>query len=298
MRKIIKLDYFTLLNPSPVVIDNVGSIISPTLRDIYNINNNLNSYSYYYTFISILLMDKSYYFENIEKNKDVYFANYSDDEKQYILTFKEEYDKLSFEEKSQIPFFLIIVIDKMIRQTVLDALNFFFVEKVEYDEQNHIFLLYKDQAVISEDNSNEDEKEKVNIPSGIITADIYSDVTDIILQRVNQNKKDDDKPIKIKNKIAEKLYNKIKKEKEKRKKTFDKKLEIGNIISSLAARSNNLNINNIWDLTIYQLYDQFNRQRVNESFDMQCHSVSVWGDSSKKFDGTLWFSRLDEDHGE
>lgn len=71
-------------------------------------------------------------------------------------------------------------------------------------------------------------------------------------------------------------------------------MELPNIISSISSHHNSLNIINVWDLTVYQLYDQFNRQRLGDSFNIQSMSVAAWGDSDGKFDETVWFSLIND----
>ena len=72
----------------------------------------------------------------------------------------------------------------------------------------------------------------------------------------------------------------------------DKKLELANLISALASHSMSLNMSNIWNLTIYQLYDQFERQQIEDSYRSSLRSVSIWGDKDNKFDNTLWFTHI------
>ena len=67
------------------------------------------------------------------------------------------------------------------------------------------------------------------------------------------------------------------------------------MISSISAHSKTLNILNIWDLTIFQLYDQFARMRNDDLYMMNSTSVSVWGDKENKFDDTIWFSIINKD---
>ena len=78
-----------------------------------------------------------------------------------------------------------------------------------------------------------------------------------------------------------------------KKNQLDKKVELSNVISALSAYHNNLNMVNIWDLTVFQLYDQFKRLQNNSIFNMNSMSVSVWGDKDNKFDATRWYQLMD-----
>ena len=104
--------------------------------------------------------------------------------------------------------------------------------------------------------------------------------------------------MKIKSKKALEIMKKLQKGRnEKTKQTkLDKNMELGNIISSVANRSKTLNILNIWELTIFQLYDCFSRLSNNNIYDIQSISVAVWGDKDNHFDATSWFNKIDTDY--
>ena len=78
------------------------------------------------------------------------------------------------------------------------------------------------------------------------------------------------------------------------KKKNDEKLDIANIISSLSSHHSTLNIVNIWDITVYQLYDQFCKTQINDSYRLLSSRVAFWGDKENKFDTTMWLSLLNQ----
>ena len=274
----MKLDYFTLLSPSPVYLNGIGSIKSPTLNEISEITYNL--YQYY---ISILLLDIDSYYKNLEKDDYLYLNNFTDTEKEIILKIKKEYDDLEDNKKQNVFFYNILVFDKLVINTIVNAFNFFFVDEITYNENDRVFLLMNG---LKDNDGN-------NVVTGIIHEGNYEDVIDLILQRINIEKpKNEIKGGKPKNKIAEKIMKKMESATKIQKKKKDEKLELGNIISSVASHSKSLNIVNIWDATIFQIYDQFTRNRLDDSYSMNSTSVSVWGDKDKKFNDTLWFSTI------
>ena len=75
---------------------------------------------------------------------------------------------------------------------------------------------------------------------------------------------------------------------------YDKKVELPNVISALASYHNSLNMINIWDMTVYQVYDQFKRLQNNTIYNIQSMSTSVWGDKENKFNITKWFETMDK----
>lgn len=275
----MKLDYVSLLSPIPFYIHNVGSVKSPTILEISRI-----TYPVYQSYLSNLLLDIDSYYEEINRDDSIYLNQFTQEEKNTILNVKEEY--FSLEEKCQndISFFNVMIFDKNLVDKITCVLNFFFEDEVVYDNDNKIFLLFDGTL---------DTNGKKNT-TGIIFEKNYDFVIDIILQRANVSRKENKKP-KVKNKTAQKLLEKIEKGNKKVKTKEDKKMELGNLISSLSAHSKTLNIINIWDLTIFQLYDQFTRVRYDDSYTMNSTSVSVWGDKENKFDDTIWFSLINKD---
>ena len=81
---------------------------------------------------------------------------------------------------------------------------------------------------------------------------------------------------------------------EKAKQTkSDENLELGNIISAVANKSQSLNILNIWDLTVFQVWDCFSRLSNNSIYAIQSMSVAAWGNKDNSFDAAAWFKRID-----
>lgn len=249
----MKLEYFDLLSPDPIYIQKVGGIISPKLRDISSIG--INTYQYYLT---ILLMDLKTYFTMIGQ--------------------QEQFEALSEEEKNKMNIFELLTINDDSINLLQTVLNFFIKEDVVYSTEHKAFLVQKNEEVI-----------------GIVSKEIYPQICDVICQRncIKSNKEED--LSKIKSKKALEIMKKLQKGRaEKAKHTkADKNMELGNIISAVANKSQSLNILNIWDLTVYQLWDCFSRLSNNSIYDIQSMSVAAWGNKDNYFDATAWFKRID-----
>lgn len=69
-------------------------------------------------------------------------------------------------------------------------------------------------------------------------------------------------------------------------------MTLPNVISSVAAKSLNLNIYNIWDITLFQLYDQFYRLQNNDAHSINSMRVAAWGDKKNTFDYALWHKNM------
>ena len=249
----MKLEYFDLLSPDPINIQNVGGILSPKLRDISAIG--INTYQYY---LGILMMDVNTYFHMNEMD--------------------EQYNQLSDEEKSSLNIFDLLTSNDNLTSLFQTALNFFIKEDVVYSDEYKAFLIQNENNVI-----------------GVISKEIYPQILDIICQRncIKSNQEED--LSKIKSKKALEIMKKLQKGRaEKAKQTkADKNMELGNIISAVANKSQSLNIINIWDLTVYQLWDCFSRLSNNSIYDIQSMSVAAWGNKDNYFDATAWFKRID-----
>lgn len=251
--KNLKLNYFELLSPYPIQIQSVGGILSPKLKDISEIG--FNTYQYY---LSTLLMDLKTYFSIIKQD--------------------EQFEALSDEVKSQLNIFELLTIDNEFVEVLKNALNFFIEEDVIWSKEHNAFLVYKDNEIV-----------------GFITKEVYPQICDLICQRncIKSNLEED--LSKVKSKKALEIMKKLQKgraEKAKTSKT-DKNMELGNIISAVANRSSSLNIINIWDATIFQVWDSFSRLSNNNIYDIQSMSVAAWGNKDNYFDATAWFKRID-----
>ena len=249
----MKLNYFELISPDPVYIQNVGGVLSPTLKDISKIG--INTYQFY---LNIILMDLKTYFAMIKQS--------------------ERFEQLSDEDKNNLSVYDLLTAEDENVKLLQNALDFFIDESVIWSKQHNAFLICKDDNVF-----------------GFITKEIYPQICDLICQRnyIKSNLEED--LSKIKNKKALEIMKKLQKgrsEKAKATKT-DKNMELGNIISAVANRSQSLNMINIWDLTVYQVWDCFSRLSSNNIYNIQSMSVAHWGNKDNYFDETTWFKRIE-----
>jgi hypothetical protein len=61
----------------------------------------------------------------------------------------------------------------------------------------------------------------------------------------------------------------------------DSDFSLANIVSKLSAYSYGINLINIWDYTVFQIFDQFFTLNTKQSLDMANFSYSVWGGEYK-----------------
>lgn len=256
----MKLDYFDLISPDPIPIQNIGHLLSPTLRQISEIG--INMYNYY---LSIVLMTPKLFFS--------------------MLKQQDQFENLSDEEKESLNIFNLFISNEETKELLRKTIDFFIDEDVISYQPENCFIVTKDIENLQE-----------NIV-GIINRENYSQVCDLICQLNNIKSKEIEDLSKAKGKALE-ILKKIQKgrtEKQKNNKS-DKKMELGNVISAVANKHPSLNIINIWNLTVCQLWDTFARLTNNSIYDIQSMSVAAWGDKENHFDSTAWFRRIDTEN--
>ena len=263
----MKIDYFTLLCAEPIPLS-IGTIRQPTLREIGKLS--FPKFGMYQVYLKLTPND---YYEIINK----------DDAEQY-------WNILTDEEKKDTSLYDIILLEESLRDAFLEVLNFFFVERVIFID--NFFLVINTDDYDTPDKEIEITRDNLK---GIINPISFVEVIDII-QQVCCIKSDDplDEPVpKFKNKKAKLLYERMLKAKEEQKNRQRQKdfvnLSLPNIISATAAKVSGLNIINIWDATLFQLYDQFEKIQNDDAHYINSVRVAVWGDEKKQFDPALWY---------
>lgn len=252
----MKLTYFELLSPDPVQIPSVGGIKSPTLREISSLGP--RTYRHY---LAVLSLDLPSYLS--------------------MTGTAELYALLSDEEKADTNLFDLLLSCEPSRTLIQNMLDFFLAGTITYSESRHVFVV-----------STEDGQ------TGMITRENYPVVCDLIGQRNYLKPRRDEDLSKVKSKKALEIMKKLQKGRaEKNKLTkADKNMELGNIISAVANRSQSLHILNIWDLTVYQLWDCFARLSGNNLYNIQSMSVAAWGDKNHAFDASAWFKKIETEN--
>ena len=257
----IELDYGTRLSPDPIKLS-IGTLIKPKLRDISKVT--FDTYSYYESLAK--LTPKSYY-NAVRKN----------------MGGVEYWESLSLEERNNLKLFDIIIKEAELKNSYLEMFNFFFVENV---------VIYEDLFVVLKEGINEiSSQSNAEDVRGIITKENFNDIIFVIQQICCIEDKSNNEELKFKNNLAKELYFKMQKavEKQKIERKEDKNFELPNLISAVSNSHPTIDPINVWDLTVYQLMDSFNRLQTNRMLDMQATSVSVWGDKKSTFNPALWY---------
>lgn len=239
-----------------MAIPNACSVISPKLKDICSIG--FAAYQYY---LSLLFMDLKTYFD--------------------LTGCTKVYETLPDTELAQLSLFDLLTAEENTRQLLASALRFFIPENVTYAGEKNGFL------VCSTDGSR----------VGTISGENYSLVCDVIRQRNHFKSAVQEDLTKMKSKKALEIAKKLAQGRARKNTTVkpDGDMELGNIISAVAGQSQSLNLLNIWDLTVFQLWDSFFRLSHNNLYAIQAMSVAAWGDKDKHFDAASWFKRINHE---
>lgn len=260
----MELSYYDLVSPSPYNLNGVGHIKAVTLAEIDSLQYKLDTYLSY---VNILKMDKDTYYKITDMSeKDIDALN---------KIFRERNLKLTVYD--------LIMLNEVLRNNMFLAIDFFFVEEVFFDKSSNTFSLFIPPK----------DKDGEPVIVGVISRDNFKDVFKVVLQRcaVDVSEEGDFDSLVFKNEKARRNYMKMQKGKKERvaKKEILDKFDLGNIISALASKGNGINILNIWNLSIYNLYDQFDRSRHNKIDEIVARSISIWGDKNKTYDAESWF---------
>ena len=257
----MRLDYGTQLSPYPIELS-IGTLIKPTLREIAKIS--FDKFNYYEVLIK--LSPEAFYKEIKGEDGKAYW------------------NSLSEEEQNNITLYSIVLGDEQLTESFLEVFNFFFEETVIFRDEYFILLkkgINDDSDITSEDDIR-----------GVISENIFLQILNLIQQVCHiEDKEEDIEEVKFKNDIARKIYEKIQKaaKKQEKKKSGDINFTLPNIISSVSNNHPTINPINVWDLTIFQLLDSFNRIQASSMYKIDSTRVSVWGDEKKTFDASLWY---------
>jgi len=243
----MNIDEFDKISPYGVLVENIGHIHSPYLRDIAKMG-----YTQYQYSLSLLLQTVDTYIEQFEKvNSDVNVS------------------QLKQAMSGKVSIFDIYIATEQSRAMLIAALSLFISGKITWDEAHKQFLI--------NENKGQDGKTYVD---GYINRDNYGAFLKFCLPLCNVKQEDipEEHP-KFKSEKDRQFYEQYMKRKKKQKKSShsDPMFEFPNMISVICTYHNSLNYTNIYDLTILQLYDTFWRVIKKHQLEMVETNHSVWG---------------------
>lgn len=250
----MKLSYEDLISGDDIYVDGVGHLKPPKLKDLQP-SKGIGMWTYN-TYVNILAWQKEDFLNTIRATMD---------KRGDML----DNDKLSV--------FDVMTLVSMSRELLQKALEFFIREDVIWDEELRSFITKTDDKAI-----------------GKISRDNFDEVRNMLLQLNYIGLGKEAKPIKHSSKEAETAWLRAQQylKQESLKKSEDKTMSLGNIISKLCVASPSYNLLNVYELTIFQLYDQFFQCGYLRAMNLNEMAFSNHG--GKDFDIQAWIKPINK----
>lgn len=252
----LELPYGYLLSATPINISGIGTAVSPKLSDLYE-DTNLNKY--YYNIAKLIVSGTTEDLLTFVKKTD---SN--------AITF-DPYDT----DKGVLSKYEILVKTPSLRDLFKKSLSLFFKNIIVYSNEEKCFLTFKNSELDS--------------LSGIINKNTFPLCCSVISQLMHagsgKDKKDENDLSSLPEDAAKALRAFEKYSKQKDVSNY-KNYQIDNIISKMCAAGCGYNLLNIYNLTVWQLYDQFEAYSQCRISAIAERSFSVWG--GEDFDYETW----------
>lgn len=248
----MKLSYEDLISGDDILLDGVGHLRPTRLKELQPTRGiGIWNYNMY---VNILAWQKEDFLKTIKATMD---------KKGDIL----DNDKLNV--------FDVMTLISMSRDLLQRALDFFIREEVLWDDKSRVFITKNGEDVI-----------------GKISRDNFDEVRDAMLKLNYIGLGKEAKPVGYSSKAAERAWLRAQQylKQESLKKSEDKTMSLGNIISKLCAASPSYNLLNVYELTIFQLYDQFFQCGYLRAMNLNEMAFSNHG--GKDFDIQAWIKPI------
>lgn len=209
-----------------------------------------------------------------------FFLNFMSWDKDHLLKYNQlmKYRGVSRLRREDLLFFDVVTLLKQTRELCREALSFFIVEDLVWDEQSRRFIIVA---------SRDGEHQAV----GEINRDNFEDVREVILQLNFIGIDKDEAPVRHSSEKSKELWERAQQYLKKQSKSdagVDKpEYHLSNIVSKMCAAHPSYNLLNIYDLTVFQLYDSFFQFGYIRSADLSERIFSNHGGKNFKFEDWL-----------
>jgi len=251
----LKFKYEDLISGDSIFVENVGHIRSPFLYELKP-TQGIGTWTYN-LYISLLAWDRE---------KIINFLKMSTGRKLSKL-----------EDNTKLEVFDILTIIEGSRELLRKAIAFFMLEDVVWNEEDRAFITMDGET---------------NDYIGRVDRNNFEEVRDMMLQMNYINLGESAKPLKHSSDKARELWEKAQEylKKESKKNTQEKEMNLGNIISKLAIASHSYNLLNIYNLTVFQLYDQFFQCGYLRGMELNERAYTIHG--GEKFNMKDWLKPI------
>lgn len=250
----MKIPQFALLGPEPFTLQGIGTLKSPALKDITP--NNMSNYMLY-SLITNLLFAKNTEVVSIAKE----------------LGPNNSYNGLLEPDIESMSKYDLIVRSVDLREALCVALPLFFCNRIIFSKKLG-FVVWS-----------EDGQQMV----GNINEQNYLLVEDLLKQLLHCESEYSEKEIKYSTDKAKELWEKVSTAEKEKSSVISKDYEIGNIVSKLSTCGIGYTVFNIYDLTVYQLYDQFSAYIQNRISQLSENAYAHNG--GENFDMNSWLRK-------
>lgn len=252
----MKLEYADLLSGESIYVENIGNVQSPKLKKIKPKSG--IGWDKYALYLNLFAWNKEQLLESVKKLPI-----------RGIRVLEKIPDKFET--------FDIMILIPQIKKLLAEAMAFFIIDTILWDEKTFAFNVL----------------DKNNNPTGRIDRDNFKDLCEIVLKlnyvgvsKDNMKIKDDS------SKTAMSRWEKAQEflDKQKKSNPEDEEFSLGNIISKLCVVHPSYNLFNVYELTIFQLYDQFFQYCHLHTTDLNERIFSIHGGSN--FKGNEWLKNI------
>lgn len=251
----MKFSYEDLISGDSIPVNDVGHLRSPQIKEIKP-TKGIGAWTYN-IYLNILAW---------EREEIIDFIKITSPRKAEILN-----------KNAQLGAYDIITLVDLTRELLLNAMAFFMDEKIIWEEKDRSFYTF-----------NQENNQQV----GKIDRNNFEEVRDMMLQLCYISVGDAAKPVKHSSKASQKAWDRVQQylKEESKKAVPDKKMSLGNIISKLCAANTGYTLLNIYELTVFQLYDQFFQYGYLRAMDLNEMTFSNHG--GKDFDIQAWLKPI------
>lgn len=249
----MKLDYLDMLSGDPIYVEGVGHIRSPKLRELSPSQTGHMKYNMY---ISFLIWEKE---DLIKYDK---------------LCGLRSADRLNNEKLTT---FDVVTLVESTKALCCEAMSFFMCEDLRWDEDNRRFCTFSRDGSETQigvvDNANFEEVRSAMLKMNYVTLD--RDKAPVKCANERTLKKWE----KVQQYLADQAKNSSSKD--------DPRYHIGNIVSKLCCAHSSYNLLNVFDLTVFQIYDAFFQYGFLRASSLSENIFSNHGGDKFKFEDWL-----------
>lgn len=253
----MKIEYADLLSGDPIFVEGAGHIRSPYLYEIKPTSG--IGWFKYALYLNVFVWDKAQVLKTAS-----------------VLQVK---GLKAFDGKENLTAYDILILIPQTRAMLQNALSFFITEKVEWNEIQKTFFVSNDDGELV----------------GQIGRNNFSEVASTVLNlNYVKTKKQEQNPTKYRSEDAKKMWEQVKEFQQQTEKPSEGQEDytLGNIISKLCCIHASYNLLNVYNLTVFQLYDQFYQCVYLKQSDLKERIFSIHGGDDFKVDD--WIKQINE----